>query len=76
MLSKSSESSCHSHYPVSMNLKWGFLNELEETVFMHVSSEATLNSSLFLFHLISDEEIPDVDGTDALFETSLASDFQ
>ena len=76
MLSKSSESGCHTHYSVSMNLKWGFLNELEETVFMHVSSEATLDGSLFLLHLISNEEIPDVDGPDVLFRTPLAFSFQ
>ena len=43
---------------------------------MHVSRETVLDGSLFLLHLISDKETPDVDGPDALFETSLASDFQ
>ena len=59
-----------------MNLKWGFLNGLEEAVFMHVSSEAALDDSMFLLHLISDKEISDVNGPDALFRTPLAFSLQ
>ena len=76
MLSKSFEFSSHFHCSVSMNLKWGFLNGLEEIVFMHVSSEAILDGSLFLLHLISDEEMPDVNGSCSIFRTSFASGFQ
>ena len=56
-----------------MNLKWGSLNRLEEAIFMHVGRRTALNGSLFLLHLISDEETPDVNGSDALFRTPLAS---
>ena len=43
---------------------------------MHVGREAVLDGSLFLLHLISDKETPDVNGPCSLFRTSLTSDLQ